>query len=156
MHSRLFALREQHGIFYSISASTVAGAGKQPGMVLITAMTTPDHLAQAKELIGNAINTVVDTLTEEELHIAKQVILNDPADWYSTNSSIASTYLWLQRYGFPFDYVAQRAEYIKGITLAEVKAAARRWLRADALTIVQVGRVEGALAIREPQLEIGA
>ena len=35
MSSRLFQLREQSGLFYSIGGTLVAGAGEQPGMVLI-------------------------------------------------------------------------------------------------------------------------
>ena len=116
----------------------------------INAMTTPDHVAKAQQLIGHTITTVIDSITQAELEAAKQVILNEPADWYSTNRSIAATYLWLQRHGFGFDFVAQRAAHIRGITLDQVKAAARTWLKPDKLAVVQVGRVQAEACPAKP------
>ena len=71
MDSRLFHLREQHGIFYTISGSTIAGSGEQPGMTMISTIVSRDRLAEAEALIENAIGSVIDTIREDELAIAK-------------------------------------------------------------------------------------
>jgi len=142
MHSRLFALREQHGIFYSISGSTLAGAGLQPGMVAIAMITSPEHVGTAQSLVSKTLQTVIDSIEDHEVESAKQTLLNEPADWYSTNRSIAGTFHMLSRYELPYDYVHQRAREIKAITPAQVREAARRWLRAENLVTVHVGRVQ--------------
>jgi len=49
--SRLFQLREQTGLFYSIGGSLVHGAGRGPGMILLKTMVSLDKVEIASELI---------------------------------------------------------------------------------------------------------
>ena len=50
MSSRLFQLREQTGLFYTISGSLLARSGKQPGIALVKTIVSLDRLYQAVNL----------------------------------------------------------------------------------------------------------
>ena len=74
----------------------------------------------------------------------KQAVLNDMAEMYATNRSMVNTFMFLNKYKLPYDYAHQRALTIQAITLDEVKEAAHRVLRNDALVKVRVGRLDVA------------
>src|SRR5581483_2706294 len=141
MSSRLFDLREKTGLFYTIKGSLLAGTDEQPGMFLISTIVSLDRLAEAEKAIKNTIDTVVDTLTEEELQEAKRAVLNSLVDYFAANSSIASTFLFLDKYNFPADYFDKRAEQLNKVTLEDMKTAVRKLLNSENLVTVRVGRV---------------
>lgn len=140
MSSRLFQLREQSGLFYTISGSLIAGADEQPGIFLVRTIVSLDRLAEAEEEIKNLIHTVVDTITENELQEAKRAALSSQVDLFSSNESIASSFLFIDRFGFDWDFFDTRAARLNKITLDEVKEAAHNILRKDLITL-RVGRV---------------
>jgi zinc protease len=142
MSSRLFDLREQTGLFYTIRGSLVAGADEQPGMFQVRTIVSLDRLAEAERVIKKTINEVVDTLQEEELNEAKRAVINTLVDNFAANSSMASTYLFLDRFEFPSDYFDKRAAQIESVTLDDMKAAIRNMLNSENLLTVRVGRVE--------------
>ena len=51
MSSRLFDLREQTGLFYTIRGSLIAGADEQPGMFQVRTIVSVDRLAEAEKAI---------------------------------------------------------------------------------------------------------
>lgn len=141
MSTRLFALREQTGLFYTIGGSLIAGADEEPGMVFVKTIVSLDKLQEAKDAISNTINTVIDTITEDELYDAKQSIINSQTENFSSNGRMANAFLGIDRFKLGHDYFDKRARVINAITLDEVKAAARKILHTDKMIIVQVGRV---------------
>lgn len=141
MASRLFDLREQTGLFYTIRGSLIAGTDEQPGMFQVRTIVSLDRLAEAEKAIKNTIDTVVDTLTEEELEEAKRAVINTLVDNFATNSDIASAFLYLDRFKLPADYFDNRAAQLEAITLDDMKNAVRDILHSDKLITVRVGRV---------------
>ena len=141
MSSRLFDLREQTGLFYTIRGSLVSGTDEQPGMFLVRTIVSLDRLAEAEKVIKNTIDTVVDTLTEEELGEAKRAVGSTLIDNFASNSDIASSFLFLERFKLPADYFDNRADQIEKVTLEELKKAVRPILSSDNLLIVRAGRV---------------
>ena len=141
MSSRLFDLREQTGLFYTIRGSLLVGADEQPGMMQVRTIVSLDRLAEAEKVIKETIDTVADTLTEQELAEAKRAVVSSLIDNFSSNSSIASTFLLLKRFGFPVDYFDNRAGEIEKITLDEVKNGVKNILNSSNLITVRAGRV---------------
>lgn len=141
MSSRLFELREQSGLFYSINGSLVSSANEQPGMVLIKTLVSLDRLEEAQKLITHTLRTVADTITPDELAEAKNAITNSLVLNFESNEGIASAFLFTDRYGFPANYFDTRAQKLENLTIAEVQAAVRRVLRTDDLTVFKIGRV---------------
>lgn len=141
MSSRLFDLREQTGLFYTIRGSLTAGADEQPGMFQIRTIVSVDRLAEAERAIKETIDNVIDTLTQEDLEQAKGAVINTLVDNFVSNNDIASTFLYIDRFNFPLDYFDKRAEQINKITLDDMKNAVKNILDSEKLITVRAGRV---------------
>lgn len=142
LHSRLMQLREHTGLFYSISGSTTLQAGKQPGMTMVRTMVSKDRLQEAELAIKELINSVVDTLTEQELAEAKNVIANSLIGIFNSNANIAQAFLFLEKYGLASDYFDHRAKSLTKINLHEVKEVAHRYMNSDLMAVLRIGRVD--------------
>ncbi len=139
--SRLFALREKTGFFYTIHGSTITYADDQPGIVNIFAMVSSNKLKQAEELILKTINETVDSITEEEVKNAKNALIDSVVHNYATNSAISSTMLYLETHDLPQDYYDNIASTLNKITFEDVKIAAKKVMNAENMIKVKVGRV---------------
>jgi zinc protease len=142
MHSRLFQLREQSGLFYSIGGSLVAQSNEQPGMVQITTMVSLDRLAEAEKAIKDTLDSVLNTIEAPELDLARNAIITSLINNFESNYGIANTFLFLEKYGFDYDYFDKRNEQYKAITLDEMKEAVQRILEKAPLTTFRIGRVD--------------
>ncbi len=141
MNSRLFRLREQTGVFYTIHGSLMAGADEQPGMLNVGTIVSLDRLEEAKKLIKKTLKEMPDLITQEELDTAKRAVIQAQIKTFASNARIAGAYVTLDRYNFPDTYFDDRAKVINAITLDQVKEAARKILVDKELITVQVGRV---------------
>lgn len=141
MHSMLFALREKTGLFYSIGGSTIASAGKQPGMLLVRTIVSLDKIKDSEKVIKGAIDNAVDALTEQELDLAKRAIANYLKTNFESNRKIASAFLFLDKYGFSADYFDKRAQQLATVTLVGIKEALKKIMHSDSLVTLRVGRV---------------
>lgn len=142
LHSKLFQLREQSGLFYTIGGSLVSGASEQPGIVVVKTIVSLDRLAEAEKAIKDVITKAVDEITPAELEEAKHAIVNSMVNNFATNSGMAAVFLNLDRYGFPSDYFDTRAQKLAGITIDQVKEAVKKVLRNDSMFTLKVGRLE--------------
>lgn len=140
MNSRLFQLREQSGLFYTISGALTVGSDEQPGLFLVRTIVSLDRLPEAEQAIKNLIRTVADNITEKELEEAKRAVLSTQIDLFSSNESIASSFLFLNRFGFDWSFFDTRAQRLNKITLDEVKEAANNILQRDLITL-RAGRM---------------
>ena len=141
MSTRLFNLRQQSGLFYTIGGSLVYGSGVQPGMILIKTIVSNDRVDEAQKAITQEIDEAIDTLTDEELQGAKRVLINSFDGLYETNENKASTFLFLNKYNLPFDYFEKRVETLQKITVEQVQVAVNKILSSDKLAVIKVGRV---------------
>ncbi len=141
MNSRLFELREHTGLFYTISGSLLAGVQEEPGMFQVRTIVSLDRLAEAEKAIKNTIDTVTDTLTQEELEEAKRAVINTLVDHFASNGDIAGSFLYLDRFNLPADYFDNRAAKLEKITLDDVKNAVRDILNSKNMITVRAGRV---------------
>lgn len=141
MGSRLFALREQSGLFYTIGGSLVSGANHQPGMIYIRTIVSHDRVLEAEKAIAQVLDTAIDDIPEDELQEAKNALINSFDALYDSNDSKASTFLFLKKYNLPFDYFEKRVETLQKITALEIKLAVKNILSTDKLVKIKVGRV---------------
>jgi zinc protease len=141
MSSRLFQLREQTGLFYTIGGSTLYHSDEQPGMIFIKTIVSLDRLAEAEKAIKNSIDTIVDSLTQDEFESARNAIINSMVDNFETDRSMAATFLSMARFNMPPTYFDTRAQDFEKITLAEVKEAAKKIVDSKKMMIFKIGRV---------------
>jgi zinc protease len=145
MSSRLFQLRERSGLFYTISGSLLVGADEQPGMFMVNTIVSRDRLAEAEEVIKQEINKTAATITHEELEEAKRAVINTLVTYFACNSSMASAFLFLNRYNLPSDYFDTRAKTLDAITVADVQKAVKNLMQTDDMLTIRVGRVEASI-----------
>lgn len=141
MSSRLFELREQSGLFYTISGTLLANADTQKGMSLVKTIVSIDRVAEAQAAIKNTIDTSLETLTQEELEVAQQALANSLVDNFETNRQIASSFLFLRKHDLPIDFFDKRSAHLQAITLDQVKSAVAPVLSSHNMIEVLVGRV---------------
>lgn len=141
MSSRLFKLREQSGLFYSINGSLTAATDKEPGMVLVQTLVSLDRLQEAEQAIIETLKHVADQITPQEFEEAKQALITASVQYFESNSKIASAFLFLDKYNFPADYFDTRAARLEKISIADVQKAVRNILKTDLLSVFKIGRV---------------
>ncbi len=142
MSSRLFMIREETGLFYSIRGSLLMHADEQPGMIAIKTIVSQDRLAEAIERIKHVIDTAIDTVTQAEFDEAKNAVINSLVDHFSTHQQMGMAFLFQDRFNLPADYFAQRAGSLKAISLKDMVAAVKKYLRSDKLICIKVGRLK--------------
>ena len=140
MSSRLFKLREQSGLFYTIGGSLIAGADEQPGMLLVQTIVSLDRLDEAEKAIRATIEKAADSITQEEFEEAKRAVINAQVDNFASNYNIANALLFVDRYNFPVDFFDKRSEKFAKISAKETAQAAQNLLKKNVLTL-RVGRV---------------
>jgi len=142
MYSKLFQLREQTGLFYTIFGSLVANSGLQPGMFLVRTIVSLDRLEQAQELISQTIDNVLPSVNEIDLVEAKRAIANSLMNKFDSNKKMAATFIFLDKYNFPADYFDSRAEQLEAISLSQMKDAVKVILDSGRMLVLNVGRVK--------------
>lgn len=142
LHSRLFSLREQSGIFYGISGSLVSGASEEKGMVSVRTKVSLDRLEEAEKVIKNAIDTAANTVTDQEFTEARQAIVNSLISSFASNQAIAQVFIFLDRFGFPADYYDVRNEQLAKISKKEMIDAVKKVLSSKHMMEFKVGRLE--------------
>ncbi|MCX5922774.1 MAG: pitrilysin family protein [Candidatus Dependentiae bacterium] len=142
LHSKLFQLREQTGLFYTINGSLIANADEQPGMVLVKTIVSLDRLKEAEKAITDTMVNVADTITAEELVEARNAVVNSLMNNFESNQSTARTFLFLDRFNFPADFFNNRAAQLKKVDLPAMLAAVNKVLKKDALMTLRIGRVD--------------
>lgn len=141
MASRLFQLREQSGLFYTISGSVTVQANEQPGLAMVKTIVSLDRLAEAEALIKKTIDEVPDSLQEYELEESKRAVVNALINNFETNIGAARSFLFLDRYGYAPDFFDNRGAMLAPITLDQVKEAAKKILAHKRMVTLRVGRV---------------
>lgn len=141
MSSYLFKLREQTGLFYTISGSTVAGADEQPGLVYIKTIVSNDRLDEAEKLISQAIDESKNRLTEQDLEHARNALINSMVDHFESNESIAQAFLFINRFKLSPTYFSDRIAALQKITIDDVKKSVEKILDSKKLIRIKIGRL---------------
>ena len=143
--SRLFLrIREQLGLAYYVGAQNFAGLA--PGYFAFYTGTEPAKAAQVeKELLAEAALLRTEGLSAEELKRAKAKIIGQKKISRADLGNLATTAALDELYGVGW----QRAELddakYEAVTLEQVRAAARKYLREDAW-VVSIVRPEAKSA----------
>jgi zinc protease len=140
MHSYLYRLREQTGLFYAIGGSLIAHADEQPGISFVKIVVSLDSLAQAEKAICEIIACTADCLTEEELEMARNALINSSFDYCESNGQLAEAFLFFERFNLPYDYFARRMDRLARVNLDQVKSAVRQVLDPQRMITLKIGR----------------
>jgi zinc protease len=137
--SRLTAeVREKRGLTYGIGSSLLTM--KHTQALIIGTATRADRAAETLALTEEVIaRLAADGPTEAELASAKKYVIGSYAiNELGSSGAIANTLVGLQLRGLGIDYIAERADEINAVTVADVKAIAARLLSAKP-TVLMLG-----------------
>jgi zinc protease len=135
--SRLFKeVREKRGLAYSVGSGLV-NYDHSNALVISTA-TRADRAGETVKVIGDEVKRMASQgATAEELEAAKKYIVGAYAiNNLDSSASIANTLVGLQLDGLGADYIERRVDIINGVTLDDVRAAARKLLSAEPALMV--------------------
>ena len=135
--SRLFAeVREKRGLAYSVSSDLIDN--EHSHTLLVTTATRSDRAAETLSIVRQVVKDMAENgPTEAELAAIKKYMIGAYAiNNLDSSSSIAATLVELQVDHLGIDYMQRRAALINAVTLADVKAAAKKLLSADPAVMV--------------------
>jgi zinc protease len=139
--SRLFQhIRTRQALAYAVGG----GFGfdyDHPGIfdveVLTKSASTVDAIQSARTEIANLVST---PFTDEELTRAKNNILNSFLFRYDTKAKILAERERLEFYGYPADFLETYRAALEKVTVADVTAAAKKYVHTGAIAILVVGK----------------
>lgn len=134
-------LRQEKGLAYEIWASFIAEFD-YPGLFIAKAQTRQDRTSEAINLIKKEIELIRQGVTDEELAVAKEGILNSEVFWSDTKDKIISRLMRYEYYGYPFDYPEKLIDGVKRVSREDIARIAEELLFPDNLTVLVVGNPE--------------
>src|SRR2546423_1437877 len=135
-------LREVHGYTYGASSYYDWRRGPRP-FVVSTAVESEVTAAALREIFLEIERIRLETVTEEELSLARDYLDGVFPIRYETTAAIASALANLVIYGLGADYYDTYRTCVREITVDDVLNAAKRHLHPDRLQTVIVGDAAG-------------
>jgi zinc protease len=136
--SRLFLrIRDQLGLAYYVGAQNFAGL--VPGYFAFYTGTEPSKAGQVEtELLKEAGLLRTEGLTAEELKRSKAKIIGQKKIARQDLGHLASTTTLDELYGLGYQHTELDDAKYEGVTLEQIKAAAQKYLKPDALVVAVV------------------
>ena len=136
---RLFsAVREERGLAYDVSASSVAGLGG--GALLVSLATDPDRVEEAREAVWEQLESVAyDLVSDEELSRVKARVVDGAAVGLQRASARAEHMSAAERYGLGAARYRELLAAPGRVSAEALRDLARRVLRPDRCATVLVG-----------------
>ena len=129
-------IREREGLAYACDLSVAAGSGLDPGRLVAYAGTSPATLEQAERAMREELERLLDGgIRPGELEDARAYLIGRDPFRRETARQWAGLLAEAELYGLPTDRPEWVVETLEALTLDDVEAAARRWIRPDELRV---------------------
>ncbi|MEN8006004.1 MAG: insulinase family protein [Candidatus Krumholzibacteriota bacterium] len=138
--TRLFnEVRSRQGLAYSVGSSSGTGF-RNEGLFMAFTMTKSESSEHASEAVLTEIEKMItEPVTDEELAVAKDGILNSEVFSYDTKREILDRMVMFERYGYEPDFLQKYQAQVKAMTKEQVLEAAQAVWKPDQMTIFAVG-----------------
>ena len=131
-------LREKNGLVYFVSSTFNIGLTR--GVYQVAYACDPPNVAKARAMIlADLADLQTNTVTAQELHQAKLMLLRDIPLAESSVDQIASGWLSRSELDLPLDEPVRAGKIYTRLGAKDVKKAFAKWLRADGLVQVTQG-----------------
>lgn len=135
-------IREKRGLTYGVSASLAPL--DRVGLFIGTLGTRNEKAGEALSLVRQELRRMAeDGPTAQELEEAKTYLTGSYALRFDSNAGIAGQLLGIKQENLGIDYIDKRNARIEAVTLAQVRAQAKRLLHGDQLIVTVIGKPEG-------------
>ena len=138
--SRMFQkIRTQLGLAYDVGGGLSFG-WDHPGTFQAVVVTKSESTVEATQEAYKVLNGLVSQpFTEEELKRAKDNILNSFLFRYDTKDKVLAERVRLEFYGYPADYLETYKTALEKVTVADLNAAAKKYIHPDKYAVLVVG-----------------
>ena len=142
--SRLFReVRDKRGLAYSVGSYFDTASYAFPGYWFAFTQTMAEKTVETASIILDVIESMKrEPVTDEELQLIKDSIINSFVFGFESSSSIVRQRMILDFRGYPEDYLENYTENIARVTSDDVLRVARGNLNLDHLIFVIVGNEE--------------
>ncbi len=135
-------VREQRGLAYGVYSYFIPLAVSGP--FVISLQTRADQAGEALAVVQNVMRDMyAGKITKVDLDAAKANLTGGFAHRLDSNGKRVGLMSMIGFYGMPLDYLAVWGERINAVTLAEVKAEAKRFLAPKEWHIIEAGPIKG-------------
>lgn len=137
------SLRSKRGLTYGVGGS-VGAPWDYPGLFRVQMATKSGTALESVEALRGEIRRLAtDPVTEEELALAKESILNAFVFTMDTREKALQQQVLLELYGFPPDTFTKYPSLIRKVTAADVQRVAKKYVQPDQLAVLVVGNEAG-------------
>ncbi|MBI4483053.1 MAG: insulinase family protein [Acidobacteria bacterium] len=139
--SRLFRrVRSDMGLAYAVGGGWSAEYD-YPGTFRVICNTKSESTVAAAQAIQAEIRQMTAVpVTDQELRVAKDAILNSFVFNFDTTSKIVNRLLTYEYFGYPADYLQTFKANVEKVTKDDILRVAKQYLHPDRLVILAVGR----------------
>lgn len=124
--SWLFKELRGEGLVYGVHGTLLTGPAA--GYLVFIAQTSPESVDEVtKRFQQNVARAVRGEITEEEFHIAQQMMISANAQENTTAGEQATLASLNELYGLGYDYDKTFADRVRSVSFADVKAAAKKF-----------------------------
>ena len=136
------AIRTKKGLAYSVSGG-LGAAFNRPGLMRLGMQTKSVSLFDAMAALKQEVSGIVtNPPSDDELSQAKESILNAFIFNYDSKAGILAQQMSYAYYGLPSNYLETYRSNIEQVTKDDVVRVAKKYVHADDLTILVVGRAQ--------------
>ena len=138
--SRLFQkVRTELGLAYAVGGG-YGFSYDHPATFRVAVITkSPSTVEATKAALAEIAGLTSTSFTEVELNRAKDDILNSFLFRYDTKDKVLAERERLEFYGYPADYLETYEAAVKKVTVADLNAAAKKYIHPDQLAVLVVG-----------------
>lgn len=139
--SRLYKIREEQGLFYSIFGGFAIDANTSNSLDYICTLLNSEDVPHAKsEILKELLNVKTNGITEAELSDAKQIYLNSLINMFADTPSATQVMVALKLFGREFDYYKKIFARLELLNVDELNLVANKYINIDQFTTVTVGK----------------
>lgn len=132
-------LRSQRGLTYGVGGG-VGAPWDYPGLFRVQMATKSETTLEAIDALRGEVRRLVnDPVTEAELSLAKESLLNAYVFTMDTREKALGQRVLLEYYGFPADYFDKYPGLLEKVTTADVQRVAKKYVHPDSLAVLVVG-----------------
>src|SRR5215203_499531 len=130
-------LREGKGYTYGIS-SGFSGT-RTPGTFTISSGVRSNVTLESAQLIKTILQDYPKNYSEKDLQTTKSFLIKSNARAFETANAKLNMLENISKYNWPADYVKQREQLVKNMTVADIQKLARQYLNVNQMVWLVVG-----------------
>lgn len=141
--SRLYALRERTGLFYTASGGFANDVHAEHGYDYVMLMLNKENVTGAKQSVQELLDKLgAEGVSENELKAAQQLYSKDLIDVAAHGGAIAAMLTNCEILDLGFDYYDKNLSRVQNMDISELHRVAKEYISGAGYSTVTVGRSE--------------